>query len=543
MIARIRPSMRLVAWSDSGPPGPGRARPRRGRRAVHLGPRREAPGRDLGGDLARRVERRLRPVRPAEAAGRGRRAGLGRAARGRDGRQVAAVRRRRGQRLRARPGPPTASRSCSSPSGARTSTGPSTGSRPRGARPGRSWRSAPTSPASPSSPTASRSRSSPSSPSPRRSRTQEEGVQPGRLRGGPKPVRVWLATLDDPSPPKAIDSQVRHPSCDASPTGDRLAVALAPTPRSTTASRAEGPRHPRRPGGLVRFETPGKLGKVALSPDGEPGDIAGGRPARPGRWPFDGRPGRSRDASRRPARLPGPRRRRRLGRRRDRRLRRRRRDKDRPRRGRIRRQGTPPRPTGDVDLHLALALADGHRPPSSPSRRTIPARSSSPPGGRPRAPADRQQPLAREHGVRHPGGRRVQGPRRPGTPGHPDPAARRGAGDAGPAGPGRPRRARVARPERLDHELLDARPGPGGEGDGRLPARIIGAAPAGASRSRSSARATPRARSSTTSSTPSTTSSTRASPTGPRSASPAARMAATPRPGARPAIPTDSPPG
>lgn len=83
------------------------------------------------------------------------------------------------------------------------------------------------------------------------------------------PVRAWLATLDDPAGPRAIKFPGSASELRASPAGESLAVALAPTPsvddaftRRQVTVTLGGPS-------LTRFENPGKLGKVAWSPDGK----------------------------------------------------------------------------------------------------------------------------------------------------------------------------------------------------------------------------------------------------------------------------------
>jgi dipeptidyl aminopeptidase/acylaminoacyl peptidase len=85
----------------------------------------------------------------------------------------------------------------------------------------------------------------------------------------PRPVRVWLATLEDPAPPRPIKLPGSASELRANPVGEPLAVALAPTPgvddaftRRKVAVTLAGPD-------LVRFENRGKLGKVAWSPDGK----------------------------------------------------------------------------------------------------------------------------------------------------------------------------------------------------------------------------------------------------------------------------------
>ena len=85
-----------------------------------------------------------------------------------------------------------------------------------------------------------------------------------------KPVRVWLATVDDPSPAKAVKLPGSASELHASAAGEPLAVALAPSP-SVDDSFTSRKVHVTLsgPGGLTRFDTRGKLGKVALSPDGK----------------------------------------------------------------------------------------------------------------------------------------------------------------------------------------------------------------------------------------------------------------------------------
>ncbi len=84
-----------------------------------------------------------------------------------------------------------------------------------------------------------------------------------------RPTRIWLATLDDPAPPRAIGLPGSASELRASPAGESIAVALAATPGvddSFTGRRVHVTLA--GPGGLIRFENPGKLGKVAWSPDG-----------------------------------------------------------------------------------------------------------------------------------------------------------------------------------------------------------------------------------------------------------------------------------
>ena len=85
-----------------------------------------------------------------------------------------------------------------------------------------------------------------------------------------KPVRVWLATIDDPAPPRAIKLPGSASELRASPVGEQLAIALAPSP-SVDDNFTSRKVHVTLagPAGLVRFDNPGKLGKVAFSPDGK----------------------------------------------------------------------------------------------------------------------------------------------------------------------------------------------------------------------------------------------------------------------------------
>ena len=85
-----------------------------------------------------------------------------------------------------------------------------------------------------------------------------------------KPTLLWLATIDDPTPPRAIKLPGSASELRSSPVGEPLAVALAPSP-SVDDSFTSRKVHVTLsgPAGLVRFDNPGKLGKVAFSPDGK----------------------------------------------------------------------------------------------------------------------------------------------------------------------------------------------------------------------------------------------------------------------------------
>jgi dipeptidyl aminopeptidase/acylaminoacyl peptidase len=85
-----------------------------------------------------------------------------------------------------------------------------------------------------------------------------------------KPVRAWLATIDDPAAPRAIKLPGSASELRANPAGEQLAVALAPTPSvDDNFTRRKVHVTLAGPAGLVRFDNPGKLGKVAFSPDGK----------------------------------------------------------------------------------------------------------------------------------------------------------------------------------------------------------------------------------------------------------------------------------
>ncbi len=85
-----------------------------------------------------------------------------------------------------------------------------------------------------------------------------------------KPTRIWIAAIDDPAAPRPIGLPGSASELEASPESESIAVALAPTPsvddgfmKRKVHATLSGP------GGLLRFDNPGKLGKVAWSPDGK----------------------------------------------------------------------------------------------------------------------------------------------------------------------------------------------------------------------------------------------------------------------------------
>ncbi len=88
-----------------------------------------------------------------------------------------------------------------------------------------------------------------------------------------KPVQVWVAELDDKDDPepKALDLNGSASELSWGPSGDKLAVALAPTPSVDDGYMARKVRVVDPDSGeiLKEIDNPGKLGKVALSPDGQ----------------------------------------------------------------------------------------------------------------------------------------------------------------------------------------------------------------------------------------------------------------------------------
>jgi len=85
------------------------------------------------------------------------------------------------------------------------------------------------------------------------------------------PVRIWIAEPDSTTPARLIDVAGSASELEWSPTGDRLAVALAPTPlvddhlmhrRIRVIDVASGKI-------TAKLENPGKIGHLAWSPDGK----------------------------------------------------------------------------------------------------------------------------------------------------------------------------------------------------------------------------------------------------------------------------------
>ncbi len=98
---------------------------------------------------------------------------------------------------------------------------------------------------------------------------EKKGFNQDVFEEGRPPVKVWLATLEGPDAPKALDLPGSASELRFSPSGDRLAVALAPTP-AIDDEYMERKVHVVALDGAVlgRVAHDGKLGHVAWSPDG-----------------------------------------------------------------------------------------------------------------------------------------------------------------------------------------------------------------------------------------------------------------------------------
>lgn len=84
-----------------------------------------------------------------------------------------------------------------------------------------------------------------------------------------RPAKVWVARLDGEAPPRALDLPGSASDLRFAPTGDRLAVALAPTPSVDDGYMNRKVHVVTLDGKVVgRVENDGKLGSVAWSPDG-----------------------------------------------------------------------------------------------------------------------------------------------------------------------------------------------------------------------------------------------------------------------------------
>ena len=197
-----------------------------------------------------------------------------------------------------------------------------------------------------------------------------------------KPVRLWLATLDDPARPRArqaarlglraaLEPGRRaargRPGPDArawmttSPAGRSTSPSPGPADWSGSTTRASSARSHSAP----------TASNVAMISAADQHDPAAGRLV-------VGSVETGPDAGR-PARLSGARRRHRLGRPEHGRLRRRRRDRDGDRHRERRRVGrSTPRRRATSSSPRSRSPGTAGRPPSSASRRSIPARSSGP---------------------------------------------------------------------------------------------------------------------------------------------------------------------
>jgi dipeptidyl aminopeptidase/acylaminoacyl peptidase len=85
-----------------------------------------------------------------------------------------------------------------------------------------------------------------------------------------QPVKLWLATIDDPAAPREVKLVGSASDVKINPVGEQIAVALAPNPSvDDNFMRRKVHITLAGPAGLVRFDNPGKLGKFAFSPDGK----------------------------------------------------------------------------------------------------------------------------------------------------------------------------------------------------------------------------------------------------------------------------------
>lgn len=99
----------------------------------------------------------------------------------------------------------------------------------------------------------------------------EKGFDREVLEEEARPVRVWVGELDAAGAARALDLPGSASELRLAPGGDRLAVALAPTPSVDDEYMARRVHVVALPEGrvLARLEHEGKLGHVAWSPDGE----------------------------------------------------------------------------------------------------------------------------------------------------------------------------------------------------------------------------------------------------------------------------------
>lgn len=86
-----------------------------------------------------------------------------------------------------------------------------------------------------------------------------------------RPTKVWIADLDDPASPRALDLPGSASAVAWSPSGHELAVALAPTSLVDDSYMARRVHIVDVDGGSItqRINNPGKLGQIGFSPDGE----------------------------------------------------------------------------------------------------------------------------------------------------------------------------------------------------------------------------------------------------------------------------------
>jgi dipeptidyl aminopeptidase/acylaminoacyl peptidase len=105
-----------------------------------------------------------------------------------------------------------------------------------------------------------------------RKKLERKGFKAEAYEEAWRPVRVWIAKPDaEDDEPRALEIEGSASELHWSPKGDRLAVAVSPTPSVDDVYMYRKVRVVDAETGetLVRFDNPGKLGPVAWSPDGE----------------------------------------------------------------------------------------------------------------------------------------------------------------------------------------------------------------------------------------------------------------------------------
>ncbi len=108
-------------------------------------------------------------------------------------------------------------------------------------------------------------------PDPEREKLEKKGFDAQVFEEEHKPVRVWIAAPGvEQGAPRRLDLEGSASELHWSPAGDRLAVALAPTPSADDAYMNRTVHLVDVESGAVHLslDTPGKIGQAAFSPDG-----------------------------------------------------------------------------------------------------------------------------------------------------------------------------------------------------------------------------------------------------------------------------------